>query len=309
MANQNLENENEINGKEFTNNEPTNYSILDQPINEKKYSRPNIKVEQDLLNKDIPEAEFVPPPIDFGEPTVNKEPKKEKPNPIMPDMGDLSKKDKTMASDSLADVVLDVYSLMHELVNKNVLMVSEKKLMKMSKSGEIDLNTEIQYDINQTMKAGEFFQEYNKQAENALTVSPEFREEAKPLLSEIMQKKGLGLTAEGKLGFLFMKDIIIKGVMVASFKSQLNQILVAIKEQTANNSKAIPTPQNNTEQREQPDIVRPAEKADNLFQEPIETKTGVKGDGESPNTIIIPDMPEKKKRGRKKKSEQIIKLD
>ena len=93
----------------------------------------------------------------------------------------------------------------------------------MQQEGEINLNVEIPYEYNKTIKAGEFFQEYNNQAENLLSVTDEFKEEVTPVLKKVLQKRGLGLTPEQQLMYMFGKDIAGKAVMFISMKSQLNQ--------------------------------------------------------------------------------------
>lgn len=281
----------EENAQDFISGDDAQYSILDEPINEKTYSRLNVSATQEQLNNDIPEPDFIPPPIDFTEP------KKEKPKekPIMPDMEGLSQKEKNEASETLSDVILDGYGILHALANRG-LMVSEKKLIKLQQKGEIDLNAQIQYDYGQTMSAGEFFQEYNKQAETALTLSNEFREEVKPVLSKVLAKKGLGLTDEQKLIFLFAKDAGQKAIIAISMRSQLNQMIEVIKMATTQQPKA------NQRTYTTPPPTPPKE------EQPIQTnnENDLKPDYNEPENneaelVILGDLPKKKKRGRPSK--------
>lgn len=286
----------EENSQDFISGDETQYSILDEPINEKTYSRLNVSASQEQLNTDIPEPDFIPPPIDFSE--QKKEKPKEK--PIMPEMEGLSQKEKNDASETLSDVLLDGYGILHALANRG-LMVSEKKLMKLQQNGEIDLNAQIQYDYGQTMSAGEFFQEYNKQAETALTLSNEFREEVKPVLSKVLAKKGLGLTDEQKLIFLFAKDAGQKAIIAISMRSQLNQMIEVIKsatvQQPQRNFTSPPPPPPQQPQQEQSSQTN----ASKSNEKEAQTMRDVRPEFEEPELVILGDMPKKKKRGRPSK--------
>lgn len=111
---------------DFINAEEVELNVLDEAVNEKSYSRPNISVDAETLNQSIPEPSFAPPPMDFSKPPAE-DYKKEKREPINPEMEDLPKGDKAMASEVLAGMILDGYGMLHMLANRG-LMVSEKKI-------------------------------------------------------------------------------------------------------------------------------------------------------------------------------------
>jgi hypothetical protein len=282
---------------DFINAEEVELNVLDEAVNEKGYSRPNISVDAETLNQSIPEPSFAPPPVDFSKPP-SEDFKKEKREPINPEMEDLPKGDKAMASEVLAGMILDGYGMLHMLANRG-LMVSEKKLIKMQQEGEINLNVEIPYEYNKKIRAGEFFQEYNNQAENLLSVSDEFKEEVTPVLKKVLQKRGLGLTPEQQLMYMFGKDIAGKAVMFVSMKSQLNQMIEVIKDATTG---GMPIPQ--TAPQPTPTPPPPAEEPVYApeYEEPIDIITSDRGTGSMPTTIIIKDVPPKKSRGRQKKN-------
>jgi hypothetical protein len=293
---------------EFVNAEEVGKNILDEVVNEKSYARPNITVDAEKLSQSIPEPKFTAPPVDFSKPPVEEKPK-EKREPLNPDMKDLPKKDKQMASEVLGEMILDMYSLLHVGANR-ALMVSEGRLIKMQKEGEIKLDAEIEYDYGKKMKAYEFFQEYNKQAETALSVSEEFKEEVRPVLKKVLEDRGLGMTPEQQLGYLFAKDIAGKGIIAFSIRAQLKQTIEVIKEaslRTAPTPSTPPMPSNDNNTQEQAtnqkeSVVEPVS-TDPLYEEPIEVKTETSGArGEKPSTIIIKaDIPPRGKRGAKKK--------
>lgn len=302
---------------EFVNASEGEVNILDTPVNEKSYSRPNVSAGE-RLNTPIPEPTFTPPPVDFSKPPTTEKPKQE---PINPEMAELGKKDKEMASEVLAGMILDGYGMLHMLANKG-LMVSEKKLVKMQQEGEINLGVEIQYEYGKYIRAGEFFEQYNKQAETTLSVSEEFKEEVTPVLKKVLEKRGLGLTPEQQLGYMFAKDVAGKAFIFMSMKSQLNQMIDVIKDATSANpmSKANapqstntnreepPAPQPNPEPTPAPQPSSPSEVSDitdegslgsNLYQQPTNVTTAPVGTGIAPTTIVIQNIPPKKRAGRK----------
>ena len=70
-----------------------NYSPLDTPINEKPYTKANVRMsEADMMN-DIPEPKFQPPPIDLTSKPNVEEPKKPPIEPMNSEMKDMPKKE------------------------------------------------------------------------------------------------------------------------------------------------------------------------------------------------------------------------
>lgn len=240
---------------EETMTEVENIADLDpmaQPVNEKSYSRPNVNISQKDLMSDIPEPSFTPPPIDLGEPPIEEKPKKKEPEkPFNPEINELSKKEKEFATDHVAEVIMQGYEWIHDAANKGMVF-NENKLNKMAREGEIDFSIQIPYDYatGSTMSAGEFIQEYNNQNKDALTVSPEFKEKTMPVLKRVLQKRGIGMTDEQYLIYLFGKDIAVKGVMFGAARSQMKEILNMMKEMTEsqkgpgyiNGGSPMPTP-------------------------------------------------------------------
>ncbi len=232
MANQFSEPEEEL-------TEVKNVADLDpmaQAINEKPYTRPNVKISANDLNADIPEPSFQPPPIDLGKPPVEAAPqkKKEEEKPLNPQMNDLSKKDKEFATDHVAEVIMQGYEWMHDAANKGMVF-SDSKMNKLAREGAVDFSIQIPYDYatGSTMSAGEFIQEYNNQNKNALEVSPDFREKTMPVLKRVLAKRGIGMTDEQYLIYLFGKDMALKGFAFMTARSQMNEIIKMMKEMTS----------------------------------------------------------------------------
>ena len=205
-----------------------------EPINERPYTKPNVNISQKELMNDIPEPSFSPPPIDLGKPPIDvKPPNKEPDKPYNPQMNELGKKEKAFAINHVAEVIMQGYEWMHDAANKGMVF-NERKMNKLSREGEIDFSIQIPYDYatESTMSAGEFVQEYNQQNKNALTVSPDFKEKTMPVLKRVLEKRGIGMTDEQYLIYLFGKDIAVKGVMFMTARGQMNEIIKMMKEMT-----------------------------------------------------------------------------
>lgn len=155
------------------------------------------------------------------------------------------------------------YEWMHDLANKG-LQVSEKKLNKLQAEGEINLNAMIDYDYGKKIRAGEFFQEYNEQVKGVLKVSDEFKEETIPVLERVLAKRGVGMTDEQYLMFLFGKDIAAKSMIFFQQKAQMNYMIESIKQATMSqfvqqapppSSPQRPQPQSSSRAEPEPDII------------------------------------------------------
>lgn len=210
------------------------YDPLGQPINEKPYTKPNVTIDPKDMMGDIPEPSFQPPPLDLGSPEFAEAAPKREPKPFNPEMNDLPKKEKEMAASHVANMIMQGYEFMHGVANKGM-MFSEKKLNKLAREGEVDFSIQIPYDYssNQTMSAGEFIKEFNEQQKDALVVTKEFKEEVTPVLERVLKKRGVGMTDEQYLIFLFGKDIAIKSTQFMAARSQMGEIINQLKEMTA----------------------------------------------------------------------------
>lgn len=274
--------------------EDIDYNPLDEAVNEKTYSQGNATADAADLSKPIAEPSFAPPPINTRPP---QEPKKRE--PINPEMNNLSKKDTEMAAGHMAKMLLDGYSWMHTMGNK-ALVVSEKKLNKLQSEGELNLNAMIDYDYGKKIPAGEFFREYNQQVGQVLTVSDEFKEEVTPVLERVLAKRGVGMTDEQLLMFMFGKDIAMKSLIFVQQKSQLNQMIQSIKEATVSQfAEQAPRPQPQPQPQSQPQQQQQSQPEPEYTQteEYQQTETPKSsGGGIKPDIIVLP----KKRRGRPK---------
>jgi hypothetical protein len=88
----------------------------------------------------------------------------------------------------------------------------------------------IDYDNGVKISAGNFIQDYNAQVGSVLTVSQEFKDEVTPVLERVLSKRGIGLTDEQYLMYLWGKDIAAKGIIFFQMKQQTNYMLENIKQ-------------------------------------------------------------------------------
>jgi hypothetical protein len=225
------------------------YNPLDEAVNEKAYTTPNVNTSNVNLNAPIEEPSFTPPPIDTKK--KQEQQKAPKPDPVNPEMRNLGKKDTEMAASHMAKLILQGYEWMHDLGNKG-LKVSEKKLNKLQADGEINLNAMIDYDYGKKIRAGDFFIEYNQQVANVLQVSPEFKEEVTPILEKVLAKRGIGMTDEQMLMFMFGKDIAAKSMIFFQQKAQMNMMISSIKEATTSQYAQAAPPPPPPQQQQQP---------------------------------------------------------
>lgn len=211
------------------------YDPMGTPINEKSYTKPNVKINPNDLSGDIPEPSFQAPTLDLNEPPKFDEVKKEKVErePFNKEMNDLPKKDKEVAASHVANMLMQLYEGGNKLANKGM-MFNEKKLTKLAQDGEVDFSIRIpySYESNETISAAELIQEFNSQQKDSLVVSQEFKEEVTPILERVLRKRGVGMTDEQMLIFMFGKDIAIKGSAFFAARQQMGDIISMLKEQT-----------------------------------------------------------------------------
>jgi len=206
------------------------FNPLDEPILEKAYTKPNVKIDPKDIQYDIPEPSFMPPPMSGN---LNEEEKKMKPiEPINKEMNQLSKKDKHDSAEKVAEMIMEGYKWANKFADSKLLF-DERKIAKLQREGEIDLSVSIPLSPTTEITAGEFISEYNDQTKGTVTVTKEFEEETMPVLTRVLEKRGIGFTDEQYLFYLFGKDLLVKGFMVSQSLSVKKEMLNTLKEATA----------------------------------------------------------------------------
>lgn len=267
------------------------FNPLNEQVNEKVYSQPNINASTEELNRPISEPSFTPPPLNKKPQFQAEQPKRE---PVNPEMRNLPKKETQAAASQMAKIIIDSYESMHGFGNKFI-QISEKKLNKLQADGEINLNAEIDYDYGKKIRAGDFINEYNQQVGTTLTVSDEFKEQVTPILERVLAKRGIGMTDEQSLIFLFGKDIATKGMLIVQQKQQGNYMIQSIREATMNQYAPPPPPmQPRPTPTPPPPPPPPAPEYSQQTESYQEPQAEVKKEGLKPDMIVMP----KRQRGR-----------
>ena len=273
--------------EERKNYEDAQFNPLDEAVNEKTYSQPNVNASAAEFTRPIEEPRFAPPPMERK--TIHQdEPKKER-EPVNPEMRDMPKKEKELAASQMAKMIIGGYSMACDFANKG-LMISERKMNNLQAEGEINLSAMIDYDMGKKMRAGEFLKEWNNQITRdggMIQVSNEFKEEVTPVLERVLAKRGIGMTDEQLLIYMFGKDIASKGVIFFQMKSQLNYMIQTIKDATVGQAAPpTPPPPQQPQQPQQAQETRREESFEQVFEENIPSI--------KPDIVVLPS----KRRGR-----------
>jgi hypothetical protein len=296
-----------------------NFNPLDEPVIEKAYTKHNVKIDARDFQTDIPEPSLQPPPMSGG--LTEEEKVKKNPEPFNREFNQMSNKDKHDSSGKLADMILSGYKWANTFADSKLLF-DQQKLAKLQKEGEIDLSVEIPISPSQTITAGEFIQEYNEQTKGTISVSDEFEQEVKPVLTRVLEKRGIGLTDEQQLIYLFSKDILVKGFMMRQSLNVKKEMLETLKEATQSmrgvgytpQMQSAPPPTQNTTYKAEPIIEedtyeepieepRPQRNPDTNVNDFVNEMTGAyQGEPEYEKPIVITETKKKSgKRGRPKK--------
>lgn len=261
-----------------TNNGGT-YNPFLVNVNEKPYAQMNVNATQQQIYTPIPEPTFQTNTVSGnenaysmlnGEMGMGATAPNQGGGAFNPSMNGLPDADKKQAAEQMAKMLVDGYGMIKGFANY-LIQIPTKKLKKLESEGEIDLSVQIPYDHGQTISAGEFVQQFNEQNKDTVSLSKEFKKEVTPVLARVLEKRGVGLTDEQLLGYLFIKDAAITGVQIYQARSTANDMIEVIKEYTAalkanGGAYTPPPPQQETAKQATPPPPPPP--AGQQFQEP-----------------------------------------
>jgi hypothetical protein len=225
------------------------FNPLDEAIIEKEYTKPNVKINPKDFATDIPEPDFMPPPMTGGL-NNDEKPKDVKPvkEPFNPQVKQMSTKEKRMGSKRVADMLMTAYEWVNVAVD-NSLLFNERKINKLQMDGELDLSTPIPISATDTMSAGEFIQEFNSQSKGTIKVTQEFKEEVMPVLIDVLEEEGVTITKKQELGYLIGKDVAVKAFMCyqsLNVKKDMLKMMIEISQankQSMSYNQSAPIPQ------------------------------------------------------------------
>jgi hypothetical protein len=263
--------------KEFDNSEEImdDFNPLDEAIQEKAYTKPNVKFSASDMTSDIAEPSFIPPPMGGDSIKEDEKIKKQPQEPFNPQMKDLPKKDKHDAADKVANMIMTGYKFLNNYADSKLLF-DEKKIKKLEIAGELNLNVSVPISANDSISAGEFINEFNEQSKGTITVSKEFEDEVMPVLIEVLEKRGVGMSTEQYLAYLVGKDIAVKGFMVFQSLSVKKEMLNMLKELSVQQPQVQqpirPTPQ--------------PQSAEPIYEQPRQQERSYSNEAPSVNDIV-----------------------
>jgi hypothetical protein len=263
--------EKELNGNIKDAEVIDDFNPLGEPVNEKEYTKHNVRINPNDFATDIPEPSFMPPPMSE---TMTQEQKVKKPiEPMNPEMKDMPKKDKHDAAEKVAEMIITGYKFAWGWADTKLLF-DENKVMQMQRDGEIDLSIQMDVAPNVSMSAGEFIEEYNSQSKGTLVVTDEFVEDVMPPLVRVLEKRGIGMSDEQYLMYAFGKHTLTMGMMGYQSLSVKKQMLEYMKEQTSLLRQGVrntpPPPQPTRQQSEPKTTPTPPPPSEEIVEEFVE---------------------------------------
>ncbi len=234
--------------------------LTDQTVDEKGYANLNKSVDPQLLNQRIPEPTFTPPPVEGEEDPFKEDsssgpktsdgggggsdgPPPPKPNSAFtnPGLNDLPPKEKEQGAEHLANIIMGGYQKLHDFGNYQ-LTVKDTKIIKLQQEEGLDTQVFVPFDIDKWMTVGQFIKEYNNSIATFFAIDPEWRAKVEPVLIRVLAKRGIGLTDEQYLIYMFGQDVAIKGFQFATMKKQTRSILDFAVQQSKEYRHAPPPP-------------------------------------------------------------------
>lgn len=214
-------------------NEVSDYNPLAEKVKERPYTKPNLLVDTNNPFEPIPEPLLQKPVISLSS-ELKKEDKpigdekKEEPKLVNEQMKDMSEEEKKRSAETVVDMFLDVYGMVNTGVGK-IATISDKEKNKIAQKVPIDFP--LQLSPTQTITLNQLIDKTNADITDVCKVTEEFNKKVKPPLVRIAIKRGLGLTDEQQVAYLFIKDLGEKTAVLYSLRSVINGLVTQIQQQ------------------------------------------------------------------------------
>ena len=159
-----------------------------------------------------------------------------KPNDIPPppqnefrntDLDGLTNRERNSAAEALADTILSIYVWLNDK-GRDAVMFDEQKAQLQALEGKFDFDVllmEIQMPDGSIGTIKDFLDSVNDGAKEVFTVTNDFKKQVKPLLVEILVKKGWGMSPEQRLGYLVAQDAVPKVMALFQIRKMVNHVL------------------------------------------------------------------------------------
>lgn len=271
------------------------YNPLAEKTKDRSYTGANVNPE-DAPDR-VPEATFSAPTLDIE----GSEPKPAADAPgrtFNKEYSDLPDKDKKQAAEKMAETAIDAYEFITSKAGA-MAKISEKKLNKEFAQGSINPNLQIPIDqFGNTVSVEEYAKEHNSAVDGAFEVDEEFKEKVRPPLTRVLAKRGLGMTDEHQLMYLFGKDLVIKSTIAIGLNSASKEMLKMMREASQHGLGPAPAPIHNgltsveDEIAEANDFKKEAQGTNDSYKEATTSKTTENKDAGSDNFIAPHIVPE-----------------
>lgn len=265
---------------------PQDFNPFDEQVVQREYTKPNVSFDPNSVTH-IPEPVFQRPNLDElqeeemaddDEGDKGKTPPKSSRSRVSSDVdtsnpfkGEKVKSTRSEAA-NLADMSIGVYRAAHLFAAKK-LTFSEAEMVQKAVKGEWNLDVQIPVSQTVFISVQDYVNQYNDDINKVLVVDEDFVKEVRPLLIEVLQEQGLGMTPMQSLLLAVSKDVGTKGIEIYRTRKQFTQSLILMTEMynkqmggnfnpTANNGpvKTTQTPSakpTETKREPPPEAVRP----------------------------------------------------
>lgn len=200
--------------------------LLNQNVKERSYTQHH--ASEATTFEELKEPAFEKPPVDAFQPVNDA---KAADSVFNKSYNELPKKDKEMGAEMMAQMALSLYGKGCNLLGK-IPQISPTKIDRLIAEGEIDPNIQIPTEAG-AVPLRAFAHEFNAEISEAFEVSDEFKEEVTPVMVRVFQKRGIGMTDEQMLGFLFLQDIGDKAAKAFMLRKASASIVDSLREKTA----------------------------------------------------------------------------
>lgn len=275
--------------------------MLSDDVDVKDYGGINISMTEQEKNTPIPEPSFEAPPFvldtDEEDDVVDTKKEKKEREPFNEDLDEMTPTERNKQAEQMANMFIGVYEYLHKFP-EGFSKVNEGKAKDMHLKGDINLYARINFPDGTAKTVENVIKEYNSDISGAFTVSEEFKDNVRPILTRILKKKGVGLTDEEMLAYYVVMDLVQKGQIFFQLMKQKKSLIDELKEVSKNlrtTGNTAPTTTTAQTKEEKPkEQSAPSPLADNEAQ-------NVKRDGTVETIHIEEEDAPRKGRGRPKK--------
>lgn len=167
---------------------------------------------------EIPDAQYNAPPIGGNkEGGIGSE---LPPVPGNPSIANLPDSEKMESAKSTAAIYLATYQAYLPPLCKMAAGISQRKVDKLESNGYEGI---LEVPLNSRENIGQFIESHNATVNEAFAVTNEFIETARPPLERVLAKNNIGMSDESQLLFIFASDLLQKGAVILTFRTDTEQ--------------------------------------------------------------------------------------